>query len=428
MPAAEGSRLPCFTAVLADIGDEQSIERDLSTFTGHAANLAAIARAAGPRSLVLLDEPGAGTDPVEGAALAVGVLTDLLARGPLLVFTTHFPQVKTFALAEPALEVAAFDVDPATGAPRYQLDYHTVGQSLALPIARRHGLPARALEMAERLLAGESRDVARAVERLEASRRELDTRARRGRSRGRRRLAAARAETRGAARRPAGAPARPLERGSRGVAPLRARRSRPRGAPCSTSCAGRPEPAALRALRRAGGGAHRGAAGRGRRPPKRSPPAGRRGSGTRSRWSAAASAASWSSSARARPHPARRPPVRGPDGAAPRGRGRPADARPRRRAGGPSRAPRPRRARSTSSASAPAMPSTALGTFLDRAVRAGLSEVRVVHGVGTGALRRAVQEFLAASPYCVTYPRRRAAGRRRRRHDRRARLIEIRAA
>src|SRR5262249_36821000 len=85
----------------------RGVERDISTFTGHAETLAAIAGTAGPGCLVLLDEPGAGTDPVEGAALAVGVLTDLLARGPLLVFTTHFPQVKTFALAEPALEVAA---------------------------------------------------------------------------------------------------------------------------------------------------------------------------------------------------------------------------------------------------------------------------------------------------------------------------------
>src|SRR4029453_2495774 len=95
--------------------------------------------------------------------LAVGILTDLLARGPLLAFTTHFPQVKTFALAERALEVAAFDLDPAAGTPRSHLDYHSVGQSLALPIARRHGLPARALETAERLLAGESRDVPPAV-------------------------------------------------------------------------------------------------------------------------------------------------------------------------------------------------------------------------------------------------------------------------
>src|SRR5438128_999501 len=115
IPAAEGSRLPLCTAVLVDIGDEQSIDRDLSTFTGHIENLARIAAAAGPGALVLLDEPGAGTDPVEGAALAVGLLTDLLARGPRVVFTSHFPQVKTFALAEPALDVAAFDVDPTTG-------------------------------------------------------------------------------------------------------------------------------------------------------------------------------------------------------------------------------------------------------------------------------------------------------------------------
>src|SRR5438874_1927839 len=107
VPAAAGSRLPLLGAVLVDIGDEQSIDRDLSTFTGHVENLARIAPAAGPGTLVLLDEPGAGTDPIEGAALAVGVLTDLLARGPRVVFTSHFPQVKTFALAEPAFDVAA---------------------------------------------------------------------------------------------------------------------------------------------------------------------------------------------------------------------------------------------------------------------------------------------------------------------------------
>src|SRR5262249_5485751 len=133
--AADGARLPCFSAVLADIGDAQSIERDLSTFTAHATNLAAIAGAVGPGGLVLLDEPGAGTDPIEGAALAAGVLTDLLERGPRVVFTTHFPQVKTFALSEPTLEVAACDVDAETGAARYELVYHSVGQSFALPIA-----------------------------------------------------------------------------------------------------------------------------------------------------------------------------------------------------------------------------------------------------------------------------------------------------
>src|SRR6185369_17831451 len=130
--------------------------------------------AAGPGGLVLLDEPGAGTDPVEGAALAIGVLTDLMERGPRVVFTTHFAHVKTFALAEATIEVAACDVDADTGAARYQLVYHSVGQSFALPIARRHGVPARAIDVAERLLSGESQDLAHAIGRLEAARRELE--------------------------------------------------------------------------------------------------------------------------------------------------------------------------------------------------------------------------------------------------------------
>src|SRR5439155_7539824 len=82
VPAGEGSRLPVFGAVLVDIGDEQSIDRDLSTFTGHVENLARIAAATGPGVLVLLDQPGAGTDPVEGAALAARLLTDPTERGP----------------------------------------------------------------------------------------------------------------------------------------------------------------------------------------------------------------------------------------------------------------------------------------------------------------------------------------------------------
>src|SRR5207247_5190869 len=101
-------------------------------------------------------------------------------------------------LAGPALDVAAFDVDSTTGAPRFKLAYHTVGQSLALPIARRHGLPARALETAERLLTGESRDLARAVARLEESRRAYET-DREEVERERARLAAAREEAEAAA-------------------------------------------------------------------------------------------------------------------------------------------------------------------------------------------------------------------------------------
>lgn len=174
VPAADGSHLPFCVAVLADIGDEQSIARDLSTFTAHATNLAAIAHATTAEALVLLDEPGAGTDPSEGAALAIGVLTDLLERGARVVFTTHFAHVKTFALSDARLEVAAFDVDAVTGAPTYRLAYHTVGQSFALPIARRHGVPGRAIEVAEAYLAGESQDLSRAVGRLEESRRRFE--------------------------------------------------------------------------------------------------------------------------------------------------------------------------------------------------------------------------------------------------------------
>jgi DNA mismatch repair protein MutS2 len=397
IPAADGSRLPCFAAVLSDIGDEQSIERDLSTFTGHAENLAAIARAAGRASLVLLDEPGAGTDPVEGAALAVGMLTDLLERGPLLVFTTHFPQVKTFALAEPALEVAAFDLDPASGAPRYRLDYHSVGQSLALPIARRHGLPARALEIADRLLAGESRDVARAVERLEASRRDLEA-ARMAAEREAERLAAARSETevlRADLRaRQRARWADDLEASRRFLRELRAE-----GRAVLDALRQKPDPSTLRTFVTAA--TERVAA----REAEMAPPD---------------------------PVPPGRPPRPG-DTVEVVGRG----IRGELIELGPERA---RVARGGLKFEVPAAqlrvvegPATreriavtvdrpdaeaaeinligqrardavaALSSFLDRAIRAGRSEIRVVHGVGTGALRRAIQEFLATSPYCVKY-------------------------
>src|SRR5262245_4699791 len=400
VPAAEGGRLPCFQAVLADIGDEQSIERDLSTFTGHAENLAAIAHAAGAGSLVLLDEPGAGTDPVEGAALAVGLLTDLLARGPVLVFTTHFPQVKTFALAEPSLEVAAFDLDPATGAPRYRLDYHSVGHSLALPIARRHGIPARALETAERLLAGESRDVARAVERLEASRRDLET-ARAAAETEAARLAGARADTE---RLNADLRARQRARWQEDLEASRRflRELQAEGQTVLETLRRRPERAALRTF--VSEATERIAT----REAEVAPP---------------------------EPTPAGRPPRPG-DTVEVVGRGIRGEVlelgpeRARIARGGlkfevPTAqlrvvegvpAPRERVAVQVDRPDVDAAPGeinlvgqrareavATLASFLDRAVRAGQSEIRVVHGIGTGALRKAVQEFLATSPYCVKY-------------------------
>jgi DNA mismatch repair protein MutS2 len=399
VPAAEGSRLPCFAAVLADIGDEQSIERDLSTFTGHAENLAAIAHAAGPASLVLLDEPGAGTDPVEGAALAVGLLTDLLARGPLLVFTTHFPQVKTFALAEPSLEVAAFDLDPATGAPRYRLDYHSVGQSLALPIARRHGVPPRALEIAERLLAGESRDVARAVERLEASRRDLEA-ARAAAEREAERLAAVRADTEALR-----ADLRSRQR-ARWADDLEASRQflrelRTEGRAILDALRRRPDAATVRTF--VSDATERIAAREAEMAPPEPVPAGRPprpgdtvevvGRGIRGELLELG--------------PERARVVRG-------GLKFEVPAAQLRVVEGP--AARERIAVRVDRPDADAEPGeinligqrardalASLSSFLDRAMRAGRSEIRVVHGVGTGALRKAVQEFLATSPYCVKF-------------------------
>jgi len=396
VPAAEGSRLPCFQAVLADIGDEQSIEHDISTFTGHAENLAAIAGAAGPGCLVLLDEPGAGTDPVEGAALAVGVLTDLLARGPLLVFTTHFPQVKTFALAEPALEVAAFDLDPASGAPRYHLDYHTIGHSLALPIARRHGIPARALETAERLLAGESRDVARAVERLEASRRELEA-AREATEAETRRLAAARAATEALE---ADLRARQRARWSDDLEASRRflRELQAEGRAVLEELRRRPDPASLRTFVSAASeriASHEPAAAP--PPPGRAPRPGDTvevvGRGIRGELIELGAE---------RARIARG----GLKFEVPAAQLRVVDAPPARervavQVDRPGDDSLPGEINLVGQRAREAL--AALGTFLDRAVRAGHSEIRVVHGVGTGALRKAVQEFLATSPYCVKY-------------------------
>jgi DNA mismatch repair protein MutS2 len=400
VPAAEGSALPCFSAILADIGDEQSIERDLSTFTGHAENLGAIAQAAGPGSVVLLDEPGAGTDPVEGAALAVGVLTDLLARGPLLVFTTHFPQVKTFALAEPTLEVAAFDLDPASGEPRYRLDYHSIGQSLALPIARRHGIPPAALVTAERLLAGESRDVARAVERLEASRRELDA-AREASEAEARRLAAACAETEALnadlrARRRARW-SEDLEASRRFLRELQAE-----GRAILDALRKRPEPAALR--RFVTEATQRIATHEGEMTPAPPAPAGRPprpgdtvevvGRGIRGELlELGAERARIARGGLKFEVPASQLRVIEGQRASPE--------RIEVRVDRPDVDAAPGEINLVGQRARDAV--AALGPFLDRAARAGRSEVRVVHGLGSGALRRAVQEFLATSPYCVKY-------------------------
>jgi DNA mismatch repair protein MutS2 len=139
-PPALRAALPVFDAVLADIGDEQSIAMSLSTFSGHIRNLTAILEQAGERSLVLLDEVAAGTDPHEGAALARALLERLVERGALVVATTHYPELKEWASATEGVVNAAVGFDPETLAPTYRITLGRPGASHALQIAERLGL------------------------------------------------------------------------------------------------------------------------------------------------------------------------------------------------------------------------------------------------------------------------------------------------
>ena len=145
VPAAEGARLPVFRRVMADIGDEQSIAQSLSTFSSHLRNIVRFVEAAGPATLVLLDEVGAGTDPTEGSALAMAVVTRLLDAGAMVAATTHYAELKTFATEHPSVTNAAVEFDVATLRPTYRLTIGLPGKSQAFAIAERLGLPAEIL-------------------------------------------------------------------------------------------------------------------------------------------------------------------------------------------------------------------------------------------------------------------------------------------
>jgi DNA mismatch repair protein MutS2 len=154
-PPAERARLPVFADVVADIGDEQSIAASLSTFSGHVRNLVHVLHAATPRTLVLLDEVAAGTDPIEGAALARALLDQLAQRAALTVTTTHYAEVKQWASATPGVLNGAVGFDAETLAPTYTLTLGRPGPSHALEIARRLGLDERVIEQARAGLAPE---------------------------------------------------------------------------------------------------------------------------------------------------------------------------------------------------------------------------------------------------------------------------------
>jgi DNA mismatch repair protein MutS2 len=140
IPAAFGSRLPVFRSLFADIGDEQSIEASLSTFSAHITNIASMDRALATPALVLLDEIGSGTDPIEGGALGVAIVDHFRRRGATVIATSHYDALKTYASTTDGVTSAAFGFDPDTFAPTYQLLYGSPGRSLALEMAGRLGL------------------------------------------------------------------------------------------------------------------------------------------------------------------------------------------------------------------------------------------------------------------------------------------------
>jgi DNA mismatch repair protein MutS2 len=159
IPAELGSRIPVFASVHVDIGDEQSIEQSLSTFSSHVGNIIRILGEAEPNSLVLLDELGAGTDPSEGTALAQAILQHLLEVGATTVATTHHSQLKVFAHVTPGIVNASVEFDLETLSPTYRLIIGLPGQSNALAIADRLGMPRDIIDRARQHIAPDRQEL-----------------------------------------------------------------------------------------------------------------------------------------------------------------------------------------------------------------------------------------------------------------------------
>lgn len=174
IPAADGSKIGLFNGIRADIGDEQSIEQSLSTFSSHMNNIINILKDCGSGSLILLDELGSGTDPVEGAALAVSILKTLKDKGCFIIATTHYQEVKMFAIEEEGVENACCEFDVATLQPTYKLIIGVPGKSNAFAIVRRLGMNEDIINSARSLVGEENKRFERVVEDLERSRQELE--------------------------------------------------------------------------------------------------------------------------------------------------------------------------------------------------------------------------------------------------------------
>jgi DNA mismatch repair protein MutS2 len=174
VPAAV-ARLPVFRSIFADIGDEQSITASLSTFSAHITNLVAMDRDLDLPALVLLDEVGTGTDPNEGGALATAIVQHFRQRGALVIATTHFDAVKTWGIGTDGVAVAAFAFDPQNFAPTYRLVYGAPGRSLAIEMAQRLGMPPAVVASARGFLSDDQKRLQAHLARIDAQARALES-------------------------------------------------------------------------------------------------------------------------------------------------------------------------------------------------------------------------------------------------------------
>lgn len=174
VPCADNSELSVFRRVLVDIGDEQSIEQSLSTFSAHMTNIIQIIKLANAGTLCLIDELGAGTDPVEGAALAIAILEKLREKHSKIASTTHYAELKEFALRTEGVENGSCEFDVATLKPTYRLLIGVPGKSNAFAISKRLGMDGAVVERAQQLVSSENRQFEDVVEKLEKQRQSLE--------------------------------------------------------------------------------------------------------------------------------------------------------------------------------------------------------------------------------------------------------------
>lgn len=174
IPANEGSRVSVFDDIFVDIGDTQSIEMSLSTFSASLTNIVEILKKATAKSLVLLDEIGSGTDPVEGAALAISILNSLTKKEVMTFTTTHYSELKYYAVETPGVMNASVEFDVDTLSPTYKLEIGTPGKSNAFEISKRLGLPVEILKNAKDLIGEDNRNINKILEEIEEDKKEIE--------------------------------------------------------------------------------------------------------------------------------------------------------------------------------------------------------------------------------------------------------------